>query len=73
MNVGPKMKAVRELHGKKLQATAEQLSVTPGFLSLVEQGKRPAPDNLVAAWSELFFFDPETLADKELRISVRVA
>lgn len=46
---GEKLRAIRRTKGILLIDMAHLANVTPGFLSLVETGKKPIPDRLIAA------------------------
>lgn len=46
---GPGIRAIREALGISLRQFATDLDISPGHLSLVENGKRPASDSLIAS------------------------
>lgn len=46
---GPGIRAIREALGISLRQFATDLGISPGHVSLVEQGKRPASDSLIAS------------------------
>ena len=67
MTIGPKMKAVRKLHGKTLQQVAGRIGVSIALLSTIENGLASASDSVLKKWLRVFFFDERTFIESDVR------
>ena len=55
--LGQKLRALRRREGLTQQQLAERLKVSPAYLNLIENGKRPLPAHLLIALAQLFQLD----------------
>jgi predicted transcriptional regulator/transcriptional regulator with XRE-family HTH domain len=68
--LGQKLRALRRREGLTQQQLAERLKVSPAYLNLIENGKRPLPAHLLIALAQAFQFDLAAFAaddDKDLQ------
>ena len=67
--VGPKVKALREARGWKLDPCARRLGVSVSYLSQIEANQRPVTSRVLQALVETFEVRPEALdADDDQRV-----
>jgi predicted transcriptional regulator/transcriptional regulator with XRE-family HTH domain len=68
--LGQKLRALRRREGLTQQQLAERLKVSPAYLNLIENGKRPLPAHLLIALAQAFQLDLAAFAaddDKDLQ------
>jgi predicted transcriptional regulator/transcriptional regulator with XRE-family HTH domain len=69
-HLGQKLRALRRRESLTQQQLAERLAVSPAYLNLIENGRRPLPAHMLIALAQLFQLDLSTFAvddDAELR------
>ncbi len=68
--LGQKLRALRRREELTQQQLAERLSVSPAYLNLIENGKRPLPAHMLISLAQLFQLDLSAFAaddDKDLQ------
>lgn len=55
--LGQKLRALRRREGLTQQQLAERLSISPAYLNLIENGRRPLPAHLLITLAQLFQLD----------------
>jgi predicted transcriptional regulator/DNA-binding XRE family transcriptional regulator len=68
--LGQKLRALRRREGLTQQQLAERLTISPAYLNLIENGKRPLPAHVLIALAQLFQLDLTAFAaddDKDLQ------
>jgi len=55
--LGQRLRALRRREGLTQQALAERLKVSPAYLNLIENGRRPLPAHLLISLAQLFQLD----------------
>ncbi|TNE89610.1 MAG: XRE family transcriptional regulator [Deltaproteobacteria bacterium] len=63
--LGPKIKVLRRREGWTQKRLAEQLGVSPSYLNLIENGKRPLPANLLIKLASILSLDLTELAEDD--------
>ena len=53
--LGENFRTIRRLHGKTLADTARRLQISAGYLSRLEQGRRPVPPEIRSRFCRVFF------------------
>jgi len=67
--VGPKVRALRETRGWKLETCAARLGISVSYLSQIEANQRPVTSRVLMALVETFEVDAQTLdADNDQRL-----
>ena len=71
------LKSIRLENGQILKNMSDALNVTSSYLSAVENGKRPMPEEWLGAFKMIYKTDRETLdkiraAADELRVSIKM-
>lgn len=62
------LRELRETRGQSLRATARDLGVDPAYLSRIETGQKPMPDQMRSRVADYYEADPELMALAEGRI-----
>jgi predicted transcriptional regulator/transcriptional regulator with XRE-family HTH domain len=62
---GAKVRALRRREGMSQVQLAEQLGVSPSYLNLIENNRRPLPANLLIKLAQLFSVDVHAFAGEE--------
>jgi transcriptional regulator with XRE-family HTH domain len=55
--LGQKLRSLRRREGLTQQALAERLGVSPAYLNLIENGRRPLPASMLIALAQLYSLD----------------
>ena len=67
--VGPKVRALREARGWRLEPCARRLGISPSYLSQIEANQRPVTDRVLASLMSVFAASAETFdADTDQRL-----
>jgi predicted transcriptional regulator/DNA-binding XRE family transcriptional regulator len=60
--LGQKLRSLRRREGLTQQQLAERLKISPAYLNLIENGRRPLPAHLLIALAQLFHLDLKAFA-----------
>ncbi|MCO4743757.1 MAG: DUF2083 domain-containing protein [Proteobacteria bacterium] len=65
VSLGPKIKVMRRREGWTQKRLAEQLGISPSYLNLIENGKRPLPAQLLIKLTTVLSIDLSELAEDD--------
>ena len=63
--LGQKLRVLRRREGLTQQQLAERLKISPAYLNLIENGKRPLPAHVLIALAQLFQLDLKAFAEDD--------
>ncbi|MDP2343201.1 MAG: short-chain fatty acyl-CoA regulator family protein [Deltaproteobacteria bacterium] len=63
--LGQKLRVLRRREGLTQQQLAERLKISPAYLNLIENGKRPLPAHVLIALAQLFHLDLKAFAEDD--------
>ncbi len=63
--LGQKLRVLRRREGLTQQQLAERLKISPAYLNLIENGKRPLPAQVLIALAQLFQLDLSAFAEDD--------